>query len=160
MLRTQHNMTGQDSWYLQTSNCSGMWLPWLVLDQINILSRVSLVENSNYCSCSDKTDLKYCCGPFSFYLNEVKSESTERRCPLSTVSRSRIISMFTVLTPLCSLLFVAIHYCLFTRGQAGPGQARLSVWLNSPGPQDCGSPLSSPVRNISRVPSNYNKIHF
>lgn len=102
MLRTQHNMTGQDSWYLQTSNCSGMWLPWLVLDQINILSRVSLVENSNYCSCSGQDRLKILLRSVLFLLEW--SKKREYGTKVSTVHSVQVQDYFNVYSPDSSLL--------------------------------------------------------
>ena len=74
MLRTQYDRTGfmiSSDIKLYRNVATEYWLH-LVLDQINILSGLFLQEFRPQITVVAMTrkELKYCCGPVCFYLNE------------------------------------------------------------------------------------------
>ena len=134
-----------DTFRHKTPEVCGYWLLCLVLDQINILSGLFLREFRPQITVVAMTrkELKYCCGSGLFLFEwEVKTRVRRVRKVSTLHCPCRFISMFTVLT----WLLVAIHYCLFTRGQQGTGQESLSLteltWTR-------GTHFSSPVTNIT-----------
>ena len=118
-------MTGQDSWYLQTSNCKGMRLLTDSLSWINLNLIKGVHVKITVMLWWEKLNIF---AVQSFNLNEVKSESTERRCPVHVY-----FTVYTFDSSLLVVLVVAIHYIGSLLGVSREQSRILSVWLNSPG---------------------------